>query len=253
MAVLFDAATTANLSGVDPGTFEHTCTGANLLLVCVGMRIDTGQSPPDYSVSGVTYGGIALTQLDSWFAAGDGETRQQTFYLTAPPGSANTVSVDFSATPTANVRVAIAASFRNARVANPFGTSASAGANNPSVDVSSDTVGMVADFCLGKGSPTTGTPGTGQTSRASIDTGDTGSDVFLGHSTEPGAATVTMSWTETAATVRLFAVPINAGPAGGSQVVAMFLQRWRDFMSDLKRGLVPPDELRRRYREVYAI
>jgi hypothetical protein len=42
-------------------------------------------------------------------------------------------------------------------------------------------------------------------------------------------------------------------PMSGSRVMIIAARRWQEFMRDLKRGLVPPSELRRRYREAMQI
>ncbi len=90
--ISFDAATPATSCGTCNGvTFQHTVGngGNRLLVVTVGLEHDPGEN----TVSGVTYGGQALTQIRGEIAEPGGtEAHAELWYLLNPPsGPANVV------------------------------------------------------------------------------------------------------------------------------------------------------------------
>lgn len=83
MAIALDASTSG---GGDNLTFAHTCTGSNLILFVGGAA--------DYQadrVTGITYGGVAMTQVNKGQL--DGDRWQYLYYLVNPPTGANNVVV----------------------------------------------------------------------------------------------------------------------------------------------------------------
>lgn len=180
---------TANPSATP--TWSHTVpSGANrLLVVQVGLRAFQ-------SVSGVTYGGVALTKLGAVQYAAGNYARAEIWYLVAPAvGSANVV-VSISG---AEVVEAAALNFVNVNQVTPLGTMASAsglGGSSASVDVASVDGDLVIDMLVKEGG--TLSPGTGQTSRWALSAD--GNWKGGGSTEDAGAtATTTMSWSLTGA------------------------------------------------------
>lgn len=86
MAIAFDASSTGEqVPGTSPITFSHTCTGSNLVLL-VGVETIT-------TCSGVTYNGVAMTQLVTTNVGG---VVNYLFGLVAPATGANNVVVSFT-------------------------------------------------------------------------------------------------------------------------------------------------------------
>lgn len=87
MAIARDAnATIVSNTGSTP-TWSHTCTGANLYLV-VGMQVATGET-----VSGATYNGVSMTQLNTQAISGATFSNVYLFGLSNPATGAHNVIV----------------------------------------------------------------------------------------------------------------------------------------------------------------
>lgn len=86
MAIAFDSASAALSQGNSVLTFSHTCSGSNRLLI-VGISSDDGNL-----VSGVTYNGVAMTQIGSPLNTGFTEYIYL-FYLVAPTSGSNNVAI----------------------------------------------------------------------------------------------------------------------------------------------------------------
>ena len=56
-----------------------------------------------------------------------------------------------------------------------------------------------------------------------------------------------MSWTMANQRVCFIALGLNSKPSVGNQVI-WIMSKLRDFFKDLREGLIPPEELQRRYR-----
>ena len=188
--------------------WSHTVgLGANRLLL-VGVSINSGTT-----VSGITFGAQALTLVGAQNGQAT-QTRVEIWRLIAPNSGSATVTVTMSA---AAVFGGGATSFADVDQGTPLGTFASAGNNTttPSITLASAAGELVFDTVGARGDATTLTVGAGQTQQWNYATGSTPNDVIGGGSTEPGAASVTMSWTEGSAVGRSWAigaVPIK--PAG---------------------------------------
>lgn len=181
MAIAFDAATTGTAAGAGSLTFSHSvgAGGADRLLV-VAVSID------NRTVTGVTYGGTAMTSVGS---ATNGAQVSHMWRLIAPATGANNVVVTLSGGGTDIV--AVATSYTGVDQTTPLGTAATATGTSTtaSVAVTSATDELVVDSVssnLG-----TLTVGAGQTQRGNTTAGDN----FGGASEEVGATSVTMSWT----------------------------------------------------------
>ncbi|MBI2913817.1 MAG: DNRLRE domain-containing protein, partial [Chloroflexi bacterium] len=168
-------------------SWSHTVgSGSNRLLV-VGVSVSYAGT----TVSGVTYGGTALTQVGVKDApSSDG--RVEIWRLLAPASGTANVVVSLT-NGNLSTTVAGAVSFTDVHQTSPLGAfaSASGASGNPSVAVSSAAGEVVVDTVMWNGSYTTLTVGAGQMQRWNRTT----SGMIGAGSTEPGAASVTMSWT----------------------------------------------------------
>jgi hypothetical protein len=208
LPVAIDAVTTCTDGSSSSFTWAHTVGSGSNRLLLVGVSLSQFNSA---SVTSVTYGGQGLTRAA--FAVNSGQTRSEVWRLVAPPvGTANVV-VSLSAT---ERTVCGATSWANVDQATPLGTAATAsgnttsgGGNQPSLAVSSAANQVVHDV-LAVNSTNAVTVGGGQTQRWSESTGFS-VRVRGAASTEPGAASTTMSWSGVPASTgwALVAVPIR--------------------------------------------
>jgi hypothetical protein len=75
----------------------------------------------------------------------------------------------------------------------------------------------------------------------------------LGYEVGEGASsTGGWSWLSSGA-VTLVGASVVGAPGGGGQILILGASRWQGLLRDLKAGLLPPDMLRRRYRDLVAI
>lgn len=184
MAVAFDAVSSGSSSGAGPINFSHSCASGSTLFVCVSWY--HGSS----TVSTVTYNSVAMTAIPSSLVSAS-QYNTQWYYLLSPATGSNTVSITFSGNTFENTFAAI--SFTGTHASTPYDAvvTATNTSTTPSVDVSSSTTEIVVDGGLITHNGTL-SEGASQTSRwNAISSG--GSLKFFG-STETGAATTTMSW-----------------------------------------------------------
>jgi hypothetical protein len=188
-AVTFDSSSTAK-GEASIFTFQHACAGTDRALL-VGVSINHDST----TVTGVTYGGVALTQQGALSAT----FRAELWSLAAPAAGVNDVVVTLSASAKAVVG---ATSWTNVDQDDPVGSlsSASGSSASPNVVASSASPHLVHDVLAvreGLLGNQTATAGAGQTQRWNDKT--TGGvpvnlNVLGAGSAEPGAASVTMSW-----------------------------------------------------------
>src|SRR5262245_35823567 len=179
--------------------WSHTVgVGSNRLLL-VGVSINAGTA-----VSGITFGAQALTLVGVQNGQAT-QSRIEIWRLIAPTSGTATVTVTMNA---AAVFGGGAASFSDVDQAIPLGTFVSAGGNTitPTVNVSSAVGELVFDTVGARGDATTLAVGAGQTQLWNYTTGSSPNDVIGGGSTKPGAASVTMTWTEGSAVGRSWAI-----------------------------------------------
>lgn len=187
MSVAVDRVTQVqDLSVNNPVTFNHTCSGHDRYLI-------VGISSKSQTVSGVTYGGVTMTSLG---AAGSGFCRMAMYGLVNPPAGSNQVAVTLAA---ADQVVVAAISFNGVAQTSSVGTfnSATGSSNTSSVAIASATGELVQDTHSNReASPVvTASAGAGQAAWWNDNTGASTSDVLGAGSNEPGAASVTMTWT----------------------------------------------------------
>lgn len=194
MALAYDTTTIDSFNGSTSNTHSHTCTGSNLVLyVWVSCRFNQDE----IGAGDVTYGGVAMTELARVDSTGGTPTNAISLWrLIAPASGANNVIASWS--PDTRVGHVIAMSFNGAHQTTPEGTVVTGGdASGPDNLVVTSAVGeIVADArsFLNDDGTSTLTVGADQTERANATVG-TPTGCLSVASTEPGAATVTMSWT----------------------------------------------------------
>lgn len=227
MAIALESSTPFTaLNDLSPVSFSHTVSSGDdrLLVVCTAYRDASGNG-----ATSVTWGGTALTELGSVYFAGGHDPIVQIWYLVAPSSGTNTVEITFSTAK--DDTDAIALDFTGVDQASPWGTVAtnSGAATNPTitVDVSSAAGELVVDNAAGRDSLTF-TVGAGQTEHANQNPGD---QLQQGVSTEPGAATTTMSWSTSgdfsrwvtiAAPIKPAAEGTTLTPSTGSASIALY-------------------------------
>jgi len=170
-------------------TWSHTIgSGSNRILI-----ISVSNRDGNKTVTSVTYGGTALTQIG--FQNGPGnQNRTSLWKLLAPPTGTASIVVTLSGS--VNV-VGGAVSFDNVDQTTPHGTfvSANGTSTTASVNVTSAAGEVVIDTATANGDAVSLTAGAGQTAQWNTGTGTAGGNVRGGGSTEGGAPAVTMSWT----------------------------------------------------------
>ncbi|MEJ7763615.1 MAG: hypothetical protein WKF80_12550, partial [Thermomicrobiales bacterium] len=208
MAIAFDAASSANSPSTATSlTWAHTVGSGSDRLLIVGITTS------NYASAACTYGGVEMTQ------AGVGQNgaalAAALFFLVNPPvGTAQVVFTNATRTRI----VGGATSWTGVDQTSPLGTLASATGTStvPSVVVASATGEIVHDAVGGQASSNTPfTVGAGQTARWNLNPliGTTYSPGA--GSTEPGATSVTMSWSRGVSEAwAIIAVPIKPVPTG---------------------------------------
>ena len=194
--ITVDAVST-KVANTGPITQAHTTGTESNRLMLVGI------SQKNKLVTSVTYGGTPLTLVGENIT--NTSARISIYRLINPPSGTANVVVNFSANPDKGAVVSIT-TFNNVDQTTPLGTFASAQGNSSSqtVNVSSATGELVYDVVAKRSQSLT--VGAGQTQRWNL---YSGWEMYGGGSTEPGAATTTMSWTAGSENWAIGAVPIK--------------------------------------------
>lgn len=218
MAIDFDAWSESPRYGAgSTATWTHTLTtgGSRRLLWIFTEMFSTGLS----NVSSITYGGVNLTYKHR-HSVGDG--RFELWYLLAPPTGANTVVVTWAGSASKG-RAAGGSSWTGVAQSDSFGTLVSTvGSGGLSVNATSGSGEVVIDHYAQGGTVwITQTAGALQTLRGDYRTardGDKGS-----HSSEEGAASVTMSWASSSGNnSALQAIPMKPAILGRDRLIKYF-------------------------------
>ncbi len=171
-------------------SFSHTVNAGTDMILIVGAEIRASAD----SFTSVRYNGINLTKVSGITGASD--VRAELWYLLSP--SVGTFSVTLNASASRNLAGG-AMTFTGVHQTTPLGTYAQTGgqSDSTSVTVSSAPGEMVVDVVAQRdpGTLETLTVGPLQTEQYRRD--HTNTAMRIAGSTEPGASTVTMSWTFT--------------------------------------------------------
>jgi hypothetical protein len=213
-APAFDAASSLNqTTATSPWSWSHTCTGSDLILL-VGVSYWWSSTPNE--VTGITYNSVALTRVGGVTNTSSNRS-MELWRLVSPATGSHTISVSWT---NSMVGVGGAQSWTGVHQTSPLGTFASGtgGGTTPSVDVSSATDEVVIDHLALENGVSTLNVGSGQTQRWQILANP---ETDGGGSSEPGATTVTMSWsTDISIIWAIGGVSLKpAGGGGGSAVI----------------------------------
>jgi hypothetical protein len=234
-AIAVDNVTSVQIPSTSPNpvTFSHATSGSDRLLLVSVASQPNGDDGIIEVVTGITYGGQPLTLVGAQSQTDN--ARIEIWRLINPPAGSNTVSITFNDAFDDPVNEegasAGAVSFTGVHQGTPLGTFASAaasGSSAPSVTVSSAVGELVFDTVARKGAAVTMDPS--QTEQWNLCTDAGCSNVGGGASTEPGAASVTMSWTPANDRWAIGAVPIK--PAAVSPPPSAGVCSTGEFFSD---------------------
>jgi hypothetical protein len=212
MAVAFDAAAMADGSGTSL-TFAHTVGVGSDRAIVAGMQVYESPAGSD-CVSGVTYAAVALSELGRVTHATHAGV--ELWGLQAPATGANNVVISCSAT--TDELIGGSVSFTGVDQSTPFGTAGTA-APGAVTTITQDIASATDDMVIDAMGLYNRTPSAGASQDVRVDNNNGGATQSLFMSTEPGAATVTMSWSwVTAETPGQVAVNVIAAAAAGGFV-----------------------------------
>jgi len=210
-------------AGAPTTTLAHTTTTAvnRVLLVSVHMNV---RNSTGTTITGVTYGGQALTFLDEATSAIGGtiESRTEVWYLLSPPTGTNNVIVT-AAGITANVEAYVGATtFSNANQLPPA-SAANTGEGNTTVTIAAaSTTDTIVDFVTGR-ETVAYTVGAGQTQGYNATTGGTSDDLQAATSRRTATTpTTTMTWTSSSGTRDYSVVAVNIPRANADVQVTKY-------------------------------
>ncbi len=195
MAVTIDSAgsATAVVGGTtNTQTIAHTCSGTERLIV---LRAGYWAAAAGDAISSVAYNGVALTKIADSGRSSGGDNAQ-IWILVAPATGANNLVITWGSTSGTNRAGTLQiTSYNGVDQSTPTGTAATGTGSGTSVSV--NVSGASGDYVIDviawdAGTATASLPGgSGQTSNFNaVSNGEGGAG-----SNEPGAASVTMSWT----------------------------------------------------------
>ena len=189
--IAFDNGTTlAAMQTAAVGSWSHTSTGSNLVLVC---GVTYWHNDATLTVNGITYNGVALTKIRTDTHSGDNTKESDLWYLIGPATGSNTVEVTMNKT-AGNDWGAAVVSLTGVDQASPLDADNGASGDSTTISVSVTTVAdnsWVVDNIFDRQSDAT----TNQTLRAGpLDGSMREAMASFGPKTPAGA--VTMSWTK---------------------------------------------------------
>lgn len=209
-ALAIDAVSSGAANGVTSLTYSHTVSGSDRLLIVWVSWYHTIAF-----ITGVTYNGVAMTEIPSG-SANSSNYQIAGYYLVSPALGTNNVVINFSQSIFGTGAGSL--SFTGVDQTNPLGTAVAAtgGTSTPSVTVSANAGEIVSDgLCIIHNG--TLTVGGGQTQQWNAI--DSGGNIKYAGSTEAGAASTTMSWSNS--TAQLWAqgaVPVKPAASASTAV-----------------------------------
>ena len=208
MAIALDAVSSAQGDSGGSLSWSHTCAGSDRLL-CVSIN-----QAPWADIISLTYNGNGPDAFDYQGASGAACLTILAYWIAPATGTHDVVCTYTTGT----YLVGIAVSLTGVHQTTPVGTfvKATATGATATVDASSAAGELVIDS-LALDSNNAPSVGAGQTQRASVDHASTA--LWGAVSTEPGAATVTMSWALTSCPWVIVTVPIKPSSGASAQTL----------------------------------
>lgn len=210
--IAFDAKSEANTTGTS-STWSHTCTGSNRILF-VGVGTDFSGDV----VTGVTYNGVAMTQVNKQATTGANNYYAYVYMLVNPDSGAHDIVV--SASGSYNLRTAAASYTGALQTGQPDATN-KATSNTTEQSVSVTVVAANSwIFAIGQAKAAIPAAGTGITSRTSslnIRIGDSNAGLSAGANS--------ISFTRSPADdIGVIAVSFSPAPETANRNYAVFLE-----------------------------
>lgn len=250
MAIVFDNANSASAFVADVTVPLNVAAGDNRYLFGgVGVRRDIAQGAP--SINSVTYAGDAMALKDSFNLQNASGLFVWLYGLVGPTSGLNNMIIDGNWAAGQNI-VGIAVSYTGVATAVPIGAPVQhidATADGESINVVSQAGEVVVDIysIIGIDSAAIAQGG-GQTLRQKLSAGVGGAQVAVGMSDEPGAPTVTMSWSGVSAGNPEGIIGVALKPFVGlrGRAVSYYYDLWdpKPSIKDVQGKVVPPDQLR---------
>ena len=214
MAIAFGASTGNEFTAATSYTQSAvSVSGTNTYaLVMVGLRTNTGD------ITGVTFNGVAMTELSQLNNAGGTHTLWM-FGLAGPTTGDVVVTGD-----TSLAAEVITSIYTGVHQTTPTGTVATATGNStaPSVAVTSAALELVVDHAGWNSGAGQIDVGAGQTERKRSPASGDGISMNTASSDEAGAASVTMSWTIVTSQWLIQGVPLKPAPVINSNFLTFF-------------------------------
>lgn len=186
MALAFDAVSSAEDSNVSSLSWSHTCTGSDLALNVGGVARDA--TAGDAVISGITYNGVALTNID---VAGT-TRRSEMWELKNPATGSNTVTITYTGTCERVGGSAISHTGADQSTQPDASNTNTGNDDTPTVDVTTiadDTIVVDCVFFNNVGASV----GADQTQRTNL-TIDVDRSILMSTEPKATAGSVTMSW-----------------------------------------------------------
>ena len=231
---------TENTFNTDPSSLTHNHASGNAVIAVLGERGDGG------TLNAVKWGGSGGVAMTLAVSSTVGGRRVWIYYLKDAASGSQALWADWSATPWLAMGAISVSGFGkigDTDFANGYATSVSKTMDTTVNDLVVDSLA-----CTDASTPTVGGGQTQRWNRGVV------SSMWGACSTEPGSAGSTvMSWsTIDAGDTHNYAVAVLQGAVVGG-AIWFFFQRQQKFLRDLKAGLIPPRDVRRRHQEVYSI
>jgi len=194
MALAYNTSGSVGGSGKGPFTFSISPSGSDRVLIAGVVYYHTNTT-----IDTITFNSVALTEIPGSAYDPGGDYHLRWYYLIAPDTGSNTFSYSFTGLGGTYDSGVVAYVFTGAHQTTPYGTVVkdTASSTTPSVTVSSATDEIVIDILIITNVGTL-TVGAGQTQRANAITPL--AYIKYGGSTEDGASSTTMSWSNSSST-----------------------------------------------------
>ena len=193
-AIAHDNTNSSSQTGTNTLTFSHTCTGSNLMLIVSAPAEDS--TAADRLVSSITYGGVAMTEVDNR-PSGGVQTANQ-WYLIGPATGANDVVITWGGNVTAGVGIATSLTGVAQQAPEAEGEGSGTGGSPITCTVTTVTANAwVIDGAVIADPNKALTPGAGQIERAEVQDGGPNVNTIVtteGPVASPAATVMSNTW-----------------------------------------------------------